>query len=112
MAAPLFTTTLAADELPNEPLDYFSLWYGTIDPGVQADISAELVDCCSGPQFLHVLSGALTVRVDGPVQVVRGSTSDTPTPMEEIAPGTEIVLRAGESARHRFEHPAVYANEG
>jgi hypothetical protein len=32
--------------------------------------------------------------------------------MEEIAPATEVVLHAGESARHRFEHPAVYANNG
>ena len=64
------------------------------------------------PHFVHVLTGELTVRVDGSMQVVRGGSTDTPTPMEDVPPGTEVVLGAGDSAHHRFELPAVYANGG
>ena len=71
-----------------------------------------MVACCPGPLIDHVLAGELTVRIEGPLRVARAGTAATPGPVEEVAPGTEIVLRAGDTALYDQASPAEYANRG
>jgi hypothetical protein len=110
--APLVAATLLPEELPTEPPLYLQVWYATIDPGVQADFTANVVKCCSGPQVDHVLAGEVTLRSDGPVRVVRAGVDGMPGPAEEAPPGTAVVLRPGDSAFSRAEMPATYSNAG
>jgi hypothetical protein len=70
------------------------------------------VACCPGPQIEHVLAGELTLRVEGPLQVLRASPGGTPVPAEEVPPGTDVELRAGDTAAYALELPATYHNAG
>ena len=50
-----------------------------------------------GALVLHVESGELTYTViEGTVQVQRATTAGTPGPIEQLGPGQETVLRAGD----------------
>jgi quercetin dioxygenase-like cupin family protein len=50
-----------------------------------------------GALVLHVESGELTYTVvEGTVQIQRAATAGTPGPTEELGPGQETVLRAGD----------------
>lgn len=108
----LFSTTFPAAALPTGPDLDFVVWHATIAAGARATIPADLVACCPGPLIDHLLAGELAVRVDGPLRVVRAASGGPPTPVEDVAPGTEVVLRPGDSAVHRFEFAAEYANPG
>jgi hypothetical protein len=107
----LVTTTFPAEAMPTTSSPAFLIWYATIAPGTEVAIPAELVQCCPGPQIEHVLAGELTLRVQGPLQVVR-ATGGTPLPAKAIASGTEVVLLAGDTAVYDFELPATYHNAG
>src|SRR5687767_4774941 len=109
---PLMGTTVPPEALPTEPALSFILWRATIEPGFRVAIPAESVACCPGPQLNHVLAGELTLRVDGPLQVVRAGADGSPAPLEDVPPGTEVILRPGDSAIYRFEFPSEYANAG
>ncbi len=65
-----------------------------------------------GALVLHVESGELTYTViEGTVQVHRAATAGTPGPTEEVGPGQEAVLRAGDWL---FEQGVVHSvrNDG
>jgi hypothetical protein len=109
---PLFATVIPAAALPDAPLQDFLLWHATIEPGVTVVVPAEYGRCCPGPLITHVLAGELTLRVEGPLQIVRASTTATPEPTEAVPPATEVVVRPGETAVGRFELPATYTNAG
>ena len=50
-----------------------------------------------GALVLHVESGELTYTlIEGTVQIQRAATAGTPGPTEELGPGQETVLRAGD----------------
>jgi hypothetical protein len=107
----LVETTVAAEAVPTGAQLPFELWYASLEPGVQITVPVEMFACCPGPLIEHVLAGELTLRVDGPLRVVRGAIAGTPTP-EEIPPGTEVVLQAGDSAIYAQGPSREYANLG
>ena len=92
-----------AEELPAAPADLL-LARVTFDPGAGFPIEAD--DPSVG--LAYVESGALTVRLEAPVRVVRAATiaafatpgaaeeGAVPEP-EEVAAGTEFTLEAGDS---------------
>jgi hypothetical protein len=107
----LVTTIFPMEALPTVSSPAFLIWYATIDPETEADIPPEPIACCPGPQIAHLLAGELALRVDGPLQVQHASPDGTQA-AEEIAPGTEVVLQAGDTAIYSFELPATYRNAG
>jgi hypothetical protein len=108
----LMTTTFPAARLPTTTHPAFILWHATIAPESEVAIPVELVECCPGPQLEHVLAGELTLRVEGPLQVLRATTGGTPAPSGAVAPGTAVVLRPGDTAIYNLELPATYHNAG
>jgi hypothetical protein len=108
----LLTTTFPAEALPTTSSAAFLIWYATIAPETEVTIPPELVACCPGPQIEHVQDGELTLRVEGPLQVLRGSTDGTPGPVEKVTPDTEVVLHAGDTAVYGLELPVTYRNAG
>jgi hypothetical protein len=108
----LVTTTFPVESLPTTTHPAFILWHGTIAPKADVAISAQLVACCPGPQIGHVLAGELTLRVEGPLQVLRSTSAGTPVPVEEVAPGTDVVLRPGDTAVYALDLPTTYHNAG
>jgi hypothetical protein len=108
----LIETTVPAAVVPTEPTTGFLMWRASIDPEVEVTVPAEMVACCPGPVLEHIVAGELTLRVEGPLRVVRGSIGGTPGPEEEITPGTEVVLRQGDTAIYAQELPTVYTNRG
>jgi hypothetical protein len=107
---PLFTTVLPAAALPIAPITDFLLWRATIDPGVTVVFPPGYGTCCPGPVLTHVLEGELTLRVEGPHQIVRASTMATPSPAEAGAPGTAVTLQPGDTALWRLELPMTLTN--
>jgi hypothetical protein len=110
--ATLVTTSFPAETIPTVSSPSFLIWYATIDPDTEVAIPPELVACCPGPQIEHVLAGELTLRVEGPLQVLRTSPDGTPMPAEAVAPGMEAVLRPGDTAVYSLELPVTYHNAG
>jgi hypothetical protein len=108
----LVTTTFPAASLPTTAHPAFILWHATIAPETEVAIPAELVECCPGPQLEHVLAGELTLRVEGPLQVLRATSGGTPAPSGAVAPGTDVVLRPGDTAVYNLDLPATYHNAG
>jgi hypothetical protein len=108
----LVETTVPAEDLPTAEDRYFHISQATIQPDVVVTSPAELVACCPGPLVDHVLMGELTVRVEGPLRVARAGTAATPGSVEEVAPGTDVVLRAGDTALYDQASPTEYANRG
>jgi hypothetical protein len=90
---PLFTTTVAPEDLPDGTDLRFVIWYASIQPDVEVVLEAELFAEGPGPLIEHVLAGDLSLRVEGPLQVVRAGSVGTPGPVEEVTPGAEVVLR-------------------
>lgn len=64
--------------------------------------------CCTGPRLDVILEGAYTIRGAGPMQVLRGAGGS----WEEITPGTEIVLDAGDALYSRLEDTFEAVNPG
>jgi hypothetical protein len=109
---PLLASTFKQEEAPSGRALNLMVASGTIEPGAQEDFTAAMLTCCAGPQIDHVLSGELTLRSEGPLRVVRAAVDGTPGPVEEAPPGTEVVLRPGDSAVFRAEVPFTYSNAG
>lgn len=109
---PLFTTTVAPADLPTGTNLRFVIWYASIEPDVEVVLEAELFAEGPGPLIEHVLAGDLSLRVEGPLQVVRAGSVGTPGPVEEVTPGAEVVLRAGDTALYAQNLARVYANRG
>jgi hypothetical protein len=112
MREALVETTVPTEALPTGEDRFLNIWQETIHPGVTATFPAERVACCPGPLVDHVLVGELTVRVEGPLRVARAGSAATPGPVEEVAPGTDVVLRAGDTALYDQALPVEYANHG
>jgi hypothetical protein len=106
------TTTFPAASLPATTHPAFILWHATIAPESEVAIPAEILACCPGPQLEHVLAGELTLRVEGSLRILRGTTGGTPGPSEAVAPGADVVLRPGDTAVYAVELPATYHNAG
>jgi hypothetical protein len=109
---PLFTTVLPAASVPGPPMTDFLLWRATIDPGVTVVYPPGYGTCCPGPLLTHVVAGELTLRVAGPLQIVRASTTATPGAVEAVPSSGEVLLRPGDTALWRFELPTTFANAG
>lgn len=112
VVVPLVVTTVPPEELPTEPPLNLQVWHATITPGAEVAFTPAMVKCCEGPQVDHVLSGVVTLRSEGPVRVTRAVADGTPGPVEDVPPGTEVVLRPGDSAISRAEMPSTYVNAG
>jgi hypothetical protein len=110
--ASLFATVLPAAALPVAPITDFLLWRATIDPGVTVVFPPGYGQCCPGPLLAHVLAGELTLRVEGPLQIVRAPPTATPGPVGTARPGTDVTLHPGDSALWRFELPTTFTNPG
>ena len=109
---PLVAATFLPEEVPTGRVLNLLVGHATIEPGAQVAFTAATVKCCAGPQIDHVFSGELTLRSEGPLRVVRAAVDGTPGPPEEVSPGTDVVLRPGDSAIHRAEAPFTYVNAG
>jgi hypothetical protein len=107
-AETLFTTTLAADAIPDSGVLIFEFDRLSLDSSTSSPMSPEGT-CCRGPQITHVLSGELTVHVDGPMQVFRGEGNAL---AGAAAPGSDVVLLPGDTVIHDFSVLAEYANHG
>jgi hypothetical protein len=105
----LLTMTFPVEALPTVSSPAFLIWYATIDPETEVTIPPDPIACCPGPQVVHVLSGELALRVEGPLQVLRART---PVPAEDVGPDMEVVLEAGDTAVYGFELPATYRTIG
>jgi quercetin dioxygenase-like cupin family protein len=105
--ATLFSATLPAEMIPTEPGDRtFNVWHVELEPGARVPMTGQL----PGPQITHVVAGELTLRVDGPLAVLRGGGIDAME--EQVPPGTEVVLQPGDTAVYAYDSPAEYANLG
>jgi hypothetical protein len=56
------------------------------------------------------LEGELSVRVEGPLRVFRGSAVAPGS--GDVPPGTEVTLRPGDTVVYSYELPVEYANHG
>ena len=104
----VFTTTLPAAMVPTAGNLDFLLWNVTLDANTRGPASAQSWSCCPGPQITHVVEGELSIRVEGPLQVFRGTA--VAQGVGEVPPGTEVTLRPGDTAVYSYDVPAEYAN--
>jgi quercetin dioxygenase-like cupin family protein len=102
---PLLAATV---EVPEEE-HYVDLFRVNYAPGAAEESHAE-----TGPTLNFVAAGSLTIAVEGPAMLTRAAN---PTAAEAVAPGTEVVLEAGDGLlipagtahtnRNTSEGPAV-----
>ena len=107
-----------AEELPTAPAELLLARF-TIDPGAGFPIEEDDPTVA----LVYVEAGALTIRVEAPIRVVRAATiaafatpgaaeeGAVPAP-EEVAAGTEFTLEAGDSAVFPPNVPGEVRNEG
>jgi hypothetical protein len=101
----LVSVTLPAGAVPTSAsLDVIG-WSAALDPGTATDAVS---GCCRGPQVVHVLDGELTLRVDGPLQVIRATGIGTDS--DAVPAKTAVVLNPGDSAIFDYAVVARYAN--
>lgn len=110
----VFTATLPAEMVPAAGNLDFLLWNVSLDPGAEGPASAQSWTqtriCCPGPMITHVVEGELSVRVDGPLRVFRGS--GVAPGSGDVPPGTEVTLSPGDTALFAYDRPATFANRG
>jgi hypothetical protein len=109
----VFATTLPAAQITSAgDLNTFLLTHAVIEADTRVPIQGQI----AGPLIIHVLQGKLTLRVDGPLQIVRGPdeavNAHGASGVEDISPGTEAVLGPGDTAVYAYERPAEFANLG
>jgi hypothetical protein len=108
----LFTTTLSAEEIPNVEPTGLVLRSFLIDPGPREPAAPAMPPAAAGLQITHVIQGDLTLTVEGPLQVHHGAMSGDTTSVEQMTPGTEITLHAGDTAVYDTDRPVKFANLG
>ena len=108
----LVEAIIPAESIPPAESRLFILGLVTMEPERHAVSPAEVFDCCPGPQFEHVLAGELSLRVEGPLQIVHAGAEGPPGPVEEVAPGMEVVLRPGDTAIYQTQLTTEYNNRG
>ena len=107
-----------AEELPTAPAE-FGLFRITFEPG--ASLPAE--EDYPSVALIYVESGALTIQIEAPFQVVRAATIEafaTPGAVEEgavpgpeeVPAGTEVTLEAGDSVVFPPNVPGEIRNDG
>lgn len=85
----LLQQALTADELPPGPT-FIGFFHAVTDPGYEENIRGEEA---VGPALVFMLSGELTAQSEASLQVTRAGIGA----VEEIAPNTEVVLKAGDA---------------
>jgi hypothetical protein len=108
----LVEAIIPAESIPAATERLFFLGLVTIEPEGHAVSPTEVYSCCPGPQFEHVLEGELSLRVEGPLQIVHAGGDGTPGPTEEVVPGTEVVLQPGDTAIYQTQLTTEYNNRG
>lgn len=110
----VFATTLPVDMIPKAGNLDFLLWNVSLEPGAEGPASSQSWTqtriCCPGPMIAHVVEGELSVRVDGPLWVYRGS--GVAPASGEVPPGTEVALSPGDTALFAYDMPATFSNRG
>lgn len=109
----VFATTLPAAQITSAgDLNTFVLTHAVIEADTRTPIQGQI----AGPLITHVVQGQLSLRVDGPLQIVRGPdeavNANGASGVEDISPGTEAVLGPGDTAVYAYERPAEFANLG
>ena len=107
----LFTTDALAT-IPPAATRVLLMWYDIIGPGVRVKSPATLGACCPGLQFTHVLAGAFTLRVDGPLHVIHADGVERVALSAMITPGTEVVLQSGDTAIVAVDLATTFGNPG
>ena len=110
----VFAATLPAKMIPTAGNLDFLLWNVRLDAGAEGPASSQAWPqtrtCCPGPMMTHVIAGELSVRVNGRLQVLRGSVGAPGA--GDVPPGTEVTLSPGDTAVFSYELPATFANRG
>jgi hypothetical protein len=99
----LVTVTLPAGAMPGEIVR--GLNHYSVPPGTQGTWDWT---CCTGPRLDYILEGTYTIQGTGPLQVLRGGAGT----WEEIAPGTDVVLEAGDALLSQMEDSFAAVNAG
>jgi uncharacterized cupin superfamily protein len=107
----LLEAMLGEDDTLPEPFN-LQLWFGSIPPGGRVAVAADYFRDAPATNVEYVLEGALAVRVDGPLRVVRAGQGGPTSPPESIPPGTEVVLAAGDAAVFPLETAFELVNPG
>ena len=89
--------------------DTWTLARWEIPPGTRSTWTAADAARFPGPRIEHVLAGTYVVRSTDPVQVLRAGGSGTP---EEVAAGTEVELRPGDTLVSRSGSSFDASNHG
>ena len=100
----LATISLPSGELPSEVIGGFN--YYSVAPG---SVGTWDWTCCTGLRVDYILSGTLTIRGAGPMQVLRGDGAGS---WEDVAAGNKIVLDAGDALASRMEDTFESVNAG
>ena len=100
----LVAITLPAGVIPEEIVR--GLNHYSVPPGSEGTWDWT---CCTGARLDYILEGTYTIRGAGPMQVLRGGAAGS---WEKIAPGTEIVLEAGDALYSRMEDTFEAVNSG
>jgi hypothetical protein len=107
----LFTTRVAAADSPATTRHLF-MWYAIVGRGVRTTSHEQPVGCCPGLRFTHVLSGTLSLQVDGPLSVIHDAALEHGARSETILPKTEVVLHPGDIAVYAEDLAATLGNPG
>lgn len=101
----LAAITLPAGSVPSPIVG--GLNHYTIPTGVQSGTEGTWVStCCHGPRFDYIVSGTVTVRSAGPVQVLRRGTRT----WESMPADTEVRVSDGDAVLLRLEDAFSVAN--
>jgi hypothetical protein len=98
------TITLPAGAVPGEIVR--GLNHYSVPPG--SDGTWDWT-CCTGARLDYILEGTYTIRGAGPMQVLHNGGAGS---WEEIAPGTDVVLDAGDALYSRMEDTFEAVNAG
>lgn len=113
MIETVFRWTLPEDLVPRSGNLDVVLWNSVTEPGAVTPILAEDVDCCTGPQISHVMDGALTLSLDGPVRIFHSDAGSAAEPSAiDVPPGTPVTLEAGDTAVYAFNTAGELVNHG
>ena len=76
-----------------------------IPPGTTTTWDSNVRDEFPGPEIEYVLTGSVTIRAEGQVQVIRAGENGEP---KNLAAGAEVVLGPGDTLIHRLEHKLTW----
>ena len=97
----LVEITLPADIVPAGESVSIYLMRDIIPANTEAVREADSGTCCPGVKVYEIITGSVTVVVDGPAWLIPAGGSDD---VAEIAPGEELDLNEGDAVAFRYEH--------